>query len=512
LNTASVASSGRAIGFSSLQRAVLALFVVSALVAAYFQVVTKLASQWSTNDTYSFGVLVPFISAYLIWIRRETLKRLPIAPSLIAGGVLVLLAATMLISGRLTALLDVQEMSLIVMMMGVVTLCLGLAFLRELWLPLAYLLLMLPVWEVLTDRLHHPSQLFSAAIASGLLTMIGVPVYHDGVFLSLPNITLEVASACSGINFLIAVIAMGIPQAYLYLRGWLPRALTIGMAMAIALLSNGLRVAIIGVLSYYRLSESVHGPGHILQGLFVSSFGFIALIVGVRLMARRFPRSSDSVADIPRSPSVAAPRQDVVIACVCATAVLTLLAVYRPDYRPIATNEPRLEALGANWLPVPGRVPAKFVDGATPRHLTARTFQTPTGERVQLFVAAITESAPDGGVTYRSVALPAEATPSRVVLGSGGVSRVEVNRVVVRQGDAEMEVMFWYDLNGSTTSHVQTAKAYASAHVLTHLGAVPRLVVAVAEGRRGGRRRTELLAEFANDVSRALHAPEPTLE
>jgi len=488
----------------SVQFGVLALFVLAAFVAAYGQIARLLVSQWSTNDTYSFGVLVPFISAYLIWIRRENLRRLPIRPSLIAGGSIVFAAATMLVVGRLTALIDIQEISLILMLMGLVGLCLGLAVLRQLWLPLGYLLLMLPVWEVLTDRLHHPSQLFSAAIASRLLSMIGVPVYHDGVFLSLPNITLEVASACSGINFLIAVIAMGIPQAYLYLKGWLPRAVTIGMAMAIALLSNGLRVAIIGVLSYFHLSESVHGPGHILQGLFVSSFGFIALIVGVRLMARRFPKPPESLPAAHEATPTHGARQDLVVACVCATVVLALVAVYRPEYSPTYIKEPALQALRSQWAPVPGRVPARFVAGSVPDSLTAQTYQAPNGERIELFVGSITDSTPDGGLGYRSVTLPADVTTSRVALESSGAP-LEVNRAVVRRGNSDVEVLFWYDLNGSTTSYGRTAKAYASAHLLTSLGTLPRLVVVVADRPRG-EQRTELLSEFVSDVSRALNA------
>jgi len=498
------------VGVRSVQFGVLALFVLAALVAAYGQIVRLLVSQWSTNDTYSFGVLVPFISGYLIWIRQENLRRLPIRPSLIAGGSIVFAAATMLVIGRLTALIDIQEISLIVMLMGLVGLCLGLAWLRQLLLPLGYLLLMLPVWEVLTDRLHHPSQLFSAAIASRLLSMIGVPVYHDGVFLGLPNITLEVASACSGINFLIAVIAMGIPQAYLYLKGWLPRAVTIGLAMAIALLSNGLRVAIIGVLSYYQLSESVHGPGHILQGLFVSSFGFIALIVGVRIMARRFPKPPEPLPAAHETVPTRTLRQDLLVACVCATMVLALVAAYRPEYSPASIKAPALQALRSHWAPVPGRVPARFVAGSVPDTLTAQTYQAPSGERIELFVGGITDTTPDGGLGYRSVTLPADVTTSRVALRSDG-EPLEVNRAVVRRGDADVDVLFWYDLNGSTTSYGRTAKAYASAHLLTNLGAVPRLVVVVADRPRGAE-RTELLSEFVSAVSRALTAQKPELE
>jgi exosortase len=504
-NTPGTPAIERAIDLWSRPSVVVVALVVVAFGAAYAQVVSTLIGQWSSNDTYSFGVLVPFISAYLIWSRRDSLRARAVNPSLLWGGAIVLLAAVMLIAGRVAAIIDVQEISLILMLVGLVALILGFGFLRELWLPLSYLLLMLPIWEVLTDRMHLPSQLFSASIAHRLLVTIGVPVYHDGVFLSLPNITLEVASACSGVSFLIAVIAVGIPQAYLYLNGWIPRTVAIGFAIAIALLSNGLRVAIIGALSYYRLSEAVHGPGHILQGLFVSSFGFVALVAAVGLLARRFPRQAEAVQRPERAPL--GPRGSRLVAAgVGATAVLAFLAVYHPNYRPTPHIAPSLRELGSNWRPVPGTVPARFVGGVTTGDLVARAFHHLSGERVELFIGSLTESSPDGGVAYRSVQLPDDVTASRMTLPSLGGASIQVNHVLVRQAGADAEIIYWYEGNGWTTSYARTAKAYASAHLITRLGSAPRLVVAVADRSRRASGRAELLAQFASDVSRALNA------
>jgi exosortase len=488
----------------------LIVLVLVGLAVAYGPVFSTLVSQWSSNDTYSFGVLVPFISAYLVWSRRDSLRRCAVAPSLVGGGVLLLLAAALLLVGRLAAIIDVQEISLILMLVALVALLLGFEFLRELRLPLAYLLLMLPVWEVLTDRMHLPSQIFSATIAHSLLTSIGVPVYHDGVFLNLPNITLEVASACSGVNFLIAVIAVGIPQAYLYLQGWLPRAFAIGFAIAIALLSNGLRVAIIGTLSYFRLSEAVHGPGHILQGLFVSSFGFIALLGAVSILAKRYPRQGESSPVSEEPAPLVLPRWRALSAAALATGVLTFLAIFHPMYEPAGRLRTSLRELGANWRPLAGSVPVRFVASGTTQDMFTRAFvRTATGERVELFLGAFIESAPHGGVAYRSIVLPDAAMQSRITLPSHDGEAIQANRALIRQAESETEVIYWYDGDGWTSSYARTAKAYASAHVLTRLGMAPTLVVAVVDRpRRSTEEGDELLVQFANDVSRALNDAE----
>src|SRR4029078_11107469 len=132
--------------------------------------------------------------------------------------------------------------------------------------------------------------------------------------------------------------------------------------------------------------------------------------------------------------------------------------VYRPEYSPTYRKEPALQALRSHWAPVPGRARALCGAGSIPDSLTAQTYQAPSGERIELFVGGITDSAPDGGLTYRSVDLPPDVTTSRVALQSSGAP-LEVNRAVVRRGDSDVEVFFWYDLNGSTTSYGRTAKA-----------------------------------------------------
>ena len=401
----------RATGPWSRESVAIIALVVVAFGAAYAEVVRTLIEQWSSNDTYSFGVLVPFISAYLIWSRRASLRARAANPSLVGGGAIVLLAAVMLVAGRLAAIIDVQEISLIVMLVGMVALILGFGFLRELWLPLSYLLLMLPIWEVLTDRLHLPSQLFSATHCPSDAGEHRRPRTPRGVFLSLPNITLEVASACSGVSFLIAVIAVGIPQAYLYLNGWMPRTVAIGFAIAIALLSNGLRVAIIGALSYFKLSEAVHGPGHILQGLFVSSFGFVALVAAVGILAKRFPRPV--AATPPRAGDAARsrPMADDQLRASGATAC-SLLAVFHPDYRPARRDT--APSLRSSWNPTGVLCRALYQPassaGVATQDLLARAFQRAPGERVELFIGSLMATAPDGGVAYRSIQLPDDVT------------------------------------------------------------------------------------------------------
>ena len=120
-----------------------------------------------------------------------------------------------------------------------------------------------------------------------ILQLVGVPAYHEGVTLHLPTITLEVARACSGVNYLIAVLALGLPLGYLYLPSLPRRAILIVSAVIIAAVSNSLRVALIGMLAYWEIGSPLHGPFHVLHGLFVSGIGYVVLFAGLRMLTPR---------------------------------------------------------------------------------------------------------------------------------------------------------------------------------------------------------------------------------
>ena len=141
----------------------------------------------------------------------------------------MLLAALLSTAARACGVQVLDRLAFLVSLTAAVILLFGYAYLRVAWAALAYLLLMIPIWDGLTESLHGPFQLRSAEIGTWLLRNVGVPAHREGTVIALPNLTIEVARACSGVNYLIAVTALGLPggisicrpggAAYLYSRG-----------------------------------------------------------------------------------------------------------------------------------------------------------------------------------------------------------------------------------------------------------------------------------------------------
>jgi exosortase len=202
------------------------------------------------------------------------------------GWIILCGGLALLLLGGAGHLLVMQEMSLLVTITGLVLLFLGAEALCVLWVPIAYLLFMIPIWGIITDPLQMPSRLFSASLAALILKSAGFSLFHHGIYIELPNVTLEVARECSGVNYLFAVAAIGVPIALLFLDGWRTRAILLGSALMISMLANSVRIAFIGVVATYNLSVDSHGPLHVLQGLFVSAVGFMAIFAVLWLLRR----------------------------------------------------------------------------------------------------------------------------------------------------------------------------------------------------------------------------------
>ena len=253
----------------------------------YYAVFIELVRQWDNNNTYSFGYIVPLVSLYLVWVRRDRLLRMDISPAHFPGFLILGFSMALFFSGMFGGILILQQLSLLVALPAIVLIVMGKRVTQELAFPLAYLVFMLPAWDFPIEWLQFPFQLLSAYIGGWLLPLFGVPAYQDGIFIAIPNLTIEVAKECSGVNFLISIIAIGIPVAALHFDSWWKRSLLLLVSIFIAILGNGLRTALICLFAYKGYSTNLHGPGHVFYGYFVSVLGLVVMFTGVYLFGKQ---------------------------------------------------------------------------------------------------------------------------------------------------------------------------------------------------------------------------------
>ena len=370
------------------------MFLWGSLLFAYSKPLEMMVFQWWTNDMYSYGPLIPFISAYVIWLRRREILSIQIQPHLL-GGVSLLVAGLILLSVGVKGGIELlSETSLVVTIVGLVLLLYGSAMLKALLFPISYLLFMIPSWGILANQIHLPFQLVSAQIGTKLLELIGIPVYLRDQFITLPNITLEVAEGCSGVNYLLAVLAISSAAAYLYIGGWPRRIVLVLGSIVVSILTNGLRVGLIAVLSYYELSGDLHGPFHVLQGMSISIVGYAAIIAGIAILSNKpfspgkpAQRISQRTTALTFAQADTSSSRYLCVAVSCVFALMgTYLMLYEPTSVPLRSDLASLPLQIAEWKgrPVPISVTV-FRENGVDNELS-RSFYSESGDQITLYL------------------------------------------------------------------------------------------------------------------------------
>jgi len=236
----------RPISFSFLQIGAL----IGVFVLLYSSVLRDLAGIWWTRDDYSHGFLILPISLYLVWAKRPELGQLPVKPNGVWGLCLLVAAGILLLLGMAARVLVLSGVSFVAMIVGLVLLLLGNAYVKALAFPIGYIVLMIPIFDEVLAPLQWPLQLLTASMSGQLLQMLGVSALVEQQYIVLPRTTLEVATLCSGTNYLISIIAIGLPLAYLTLRTWGSRVALMLFAVAVGVSANWVRVALIGMWAH----------------------------------------------------------------------------------------------------------------------------------------------------------------------------------------------------------------------------------------------------------------------
>lgn len=275
-------------GASVNRSAATALMLVGAVACVYAGVLVALARQWASDQDYSHGFFVLPLAAFFVWERREALRDAAIRPS-IAGLGLVTLAILLFVAGRLGAELFLTRVSLIGVLAGTVLYVWGREHFRVLAFPLAFLLFMIPLPAIVFNQMAFPLQLLASEIGEGVIAAAGVPVLREGNVLYLPNTTLQVAEACSGIRSLISLTMLGVVLGYFTDPRGGARVAIAAAAVPIAIVANASRVAGTGLASHWIGPAAAEGFFHGFSGWLMFVVAFAGLLVVQQVVARIGP-------------------------------------------------------------------------------------------------------------------------------------------------------------------------------------------------------------------------------
>jgi exosortase len=231
-----------------------------------------------SNDDVSYIVLIPFLSAAVLFIeRRKVFFELSVDKTL-GGCILILGVFTAVASRLLGGVLSVYILSLVLLWLAGFALFFGKAASKAAQFSLLFLFLMVPPSNILLDRVVYLLQAGSAWITAGLFDLFHVPALREGFVFHLARVDIEIAKECSGIRSSMSLLILALLVTHFALRSFWKKALFLACGLFMMILKNGIRIATLTLLAMYVDPGFLYGRLHHQGGIVFFLIGLVLLL------------------------------------------------------------------------------------------------------------------------------------------------------------------------------------------------------------------------------------------
>ena len=252
------------------------------LILCYWPILYRMGNQWATDENMGHGFFVPLFAGYVAWQRRDELMAEPRTPNIL-GLAVVILGGLLSVVATLGAELFSARLSFVIALFGVVWYLGGTRWIKILAFPLIMLLFMIPIPAIIYSALTMKLQTLASELGEVMIGLMGIPVFREGNILRIPSQPLNIAEACSGIRSLMTLLFMALIISYFTdKKVWMRWALLIA-TVPIAILANGMRVAITALLSEHN-TEWASGWFHEVEGFIIYFIDIVVLLAVHRLI------------------------------------------------------------------------------------------------------------------------------------------------------------------------------------------------------------------------------------
>ena len=235
---------------------------------------------WQTEE-HGHGPLILAVIAWLFWTLREPIMKAPYAPAPLAGWPVFIAGLLVYALGRFFNVSIFEFGSQILVVAGALLLMKGLPALRVAWFAVVYLAFLVPLPGPFVDALTGPLKHWVSVVVQHILFAVGYPIGNTGVILSIGQYQLMVADACSGLNSMFSLTALG--TLFMYITGrksLLHNAIMLASILPIAFGANIVRVIVLVLITYHLGDEAGQGFLHGAAGivLMLVAFGIFFMV------------------------------------------------------------------------------------------------------------------------------------------------------------------------------------------------------------------------------------------
>jgi exosortase len=226
-------------------------------------------------------------------------------PALVAGWIILLISLLVMAVARSQDIPMLEVATQIPVLLGCLLLIGGWALARIFAFPLAFLIFSVPPPNWLLDAFTVPLKVWISDIVSNVLYNLGYPVAQNGVMIMIGSYELMVKDACSGVNSIFALSAIGIFYVHEFVGNHpLRKVILVLSIIPITILANVFRVVTLVLGAYYIGVDTIEGLFHDITGIALFIFALVLfflldrVLIGLEFLTGRAlrPRSARSAA------------------------------------------------------------------------------------------------------------------------------------------------------------------------------------------------------------------------
>ena len=251
-----------------------------------------LATTIWASDAQGHGPIILAVSVWLMWQKRDQLASLERRPALVPAVLLILVAVFAYVVGRSQTVWTLEIAAQNLMVLALILAFFGWPGARLTWFPMLFLVFMIPWPGEWIDAVTQPLKMAVSNVAAALLYATGYPVGRTGVILTVGPYQLLVADACSGLNSLFTLEALGL--LYMNLMRYQSVARNVALALLIlpiSFIANVIRVMILVLVTYHFGDEAGQGFVHSFAGMVLFAVALALILATDHVLGWFFPES-----------------------------------------------------------------------------------------------------------------------------------------------------------------------------------------------------------------------------
>ena len=457
--------------------ALVAGLALAAMLVFYWDGIVAMVEAWARPE-YSFGPLVPLVSAYMLLheIRRRPLME--DGGSRVPGILMITFGVLVGLVGNLSQIPYLIAYGFIISVGGLALIIAGFRQGLRYWPGWIHLLFMLPLPNFLYWHLSGYLQRVSSMIGVEVIYAMGIPVFLEGNIIDLGVYKLQVAEACNGLRYLFPLMSFGYLFAVLYRGPLWQKFLLFLLTIPITVLMNSFRIGVIGVLvNYFGISQA-EGFLHLFEGwiIFITCV-LILYAIGYGLQwLRRKPDVSFNILDldfdglfkplslvrtIPASGALLAGTAVIIVGGMLWTFV-PARAGHVPERMPFAEFPMSL----GTWQGERRELEEWTVKGLAADEYLLADYRAPSqGRSVNLFISYYFSTSDGSGIHSPSICIPGSGWEvfrweQREIQLEGGLAPFAINRAIIQKGQARQLVYYWFEQRGRRLAGEFETKIY----------------------------------------------------